>query len=145
VPIQQIAGLTAKAITMKLTIVLIATLASCLLMAGKASAQSCFDLTNTHHAAGGKLVSSGHPVGWPCAVFKNPARVITYVRRTLIYNGWRPAMNVYRPSSRQIRFVGIVDGVQYWAIVAKTGDRRITVDVESVYTGEGRVPAQRSG
>lgn len=68
-----------------------------------------------------------YPLGWPCAPFKNPARVIKYVKAQLIYNGFRPAMTVRIMSTRQIRFQAIQDGQRYTVIVAKFGPREIRI------------------
>ena len=79
-----------------------------------------------------------HGPGWPCARFMHRARVIQRVRQLLIYNGYRPAMTVYVPSSRkgtgsarQITIRGIQDGVVMAVTVVKTGTRQIVVDAWS--------------
>lgn len=68
-----------------------------------------------------------HPVGWPCAPFKNRARVVKFVKSTLIYNGFRPSMQFYGTALRQIQFRAIQDGQPYYGTVAKYGLRKITI------------------
>jgi hypothetical protein len=68
-----------------------------------------------------------HPLGWPCAPFKNRARVVKFVKSTLIYNGFRPSVQFYGTAPRQIAFKGIQDGQEYFGTVAKYGLRKITI------------------
>lgn len=67
-----------------------------------------------------------HPIGWPCAAFLHPKSVMSFVRKTLIYNGFRPAMTLKLMSPRQVQFFGIQDGIRIWGTVAKTGPRQLT-------------------
>jgi hypothetical protein len=74
-----------------------------------------------------------HPLGWPCAPFTHRQRVIQFVRSELIYNGFRPAMSIWTASPRQIQFRAIQDGIEFEGVAVKTGSRRITIHVETIY------------
>lgn len=77
-----------------------------------------------------QIAAHTHPAGWPCAPFKNQARVMRFVKAKLIYNGFRPAMQFFVTSTRQFRFNAIQDGIQYYGVVAKTGARQIAVALD---------------
>lgn len=66
-----------------------------------------------------------YPLGYPCAAFKNPTKVMAYMKAELIDNGFRPRMTMTLRSPRQVQFVAIQDGVRYWGTVAKYGPRLI--------------------
>lgn len=69
-----------------------------------------------------------YPLGYPCPVFKSPARTKAFVRGLLIANGFRPAsVSIRKTSPRQFQLRGIQDGVQFFGIVVKSASRRVTI------------------
>jgi hypothetical protein len=82
-----------------------------------------------------------NPLGWPCAPFKNRARVVKYIRAKLLYNGYRPAMTFAHPNPRQIRFRGIQDGDEQTGTLVKSGTRQIVFHLRSTH---GEVCGYRS-
>jgi hypothetical protein len=85
-------------------------------------------------------VASWKPVGWPCAPLKNRAKVIALVKKTLVYNGFRPAIRVWKVAPRQVQLMTVRDGWEYVAVVAKTGARRITIVLVAVRSGAPVAP-----
>lgn len=75
----------------------------------------CFDLTP----------DSGRPAGYPCAPFKNQSKTIAFVKSTLVYNGFRPAMRIVSRQPRQVQLEAVRDGWRYFVIVARTGKRQV--------------------
>jgi hypothetical protein len=91
------------------------------------TAYDCFDDGLVHTSRG--LVRE-HPAGWPCARFTHPKWVISDMRYVLTKNGfWSSGMRFYRPSTRQITFVGIQDGERAHGIIVRRGSRRIQVQM----------------
>lgn len=72
------------------------------------------------------------PLGYPCAVFKAPAKTKTFVRQALVDNGFRAAsISIRKTSPRQFQLRGIQDGYEYFGIVVKTAKRQIAIFVTS--------------
>lgn len=84
-----------------------------------------------------RLGAAGHPEGWPCAPFKNKIRVVRFVAAKLVYNGFRPGIQFFTVSPRQVRFNATQDGIQYYGVVAKTAPRQITIRLDSTRSSGG--------
>lgn len=69
------------------------------------------------------------PVGWPCEPFRNPSRVIAFVRDMLVYNGFPPNAAFRRANPRQIVFQAIRDGIVYNGAIVKSARRQIAFEI----------------
>lgn len=83
------------------------------------------------------IARSSWPIGSPCPKFKNRAKVVSEVKKLLIYNGYRPAMKVTYTSPRQIMIDAILDGYRYFVTVVKIAPRTVLVSSQPVPTSAG--------
>jgi hypothetical protein len=76
---------------------------------------------------------TAHPVGWPCAPFKNKTAVVKYMRRQLVANGFRAAgLKFFYVSPRQIQYQGIQDGEDTFGAIVTSAPRTLTFSIETV-------------
>lgn len=97
--------------------------------------QQCF---NEH----GGYLHDNLMVGSPCPPFKNRTRVLAYVKRLLVDNGFRPAMQLKKYWARQIALNGIQDGVEYYVLIVKSGPHQLGI-LRSGYSGYGGLYTDR--
>lgn len=81
-------------------------------------------------------------VGSPCPAFMNRKRVLTYVKRLLIDNGFRPAMTLTKYWARQIGLDGLQDGIEYSVLVVKSGPHQLGIQ-RGGYSGVGGLYVDR--
>ena len=83
-------------------------------------------LATINHRIAFQVAGNSHPLGWPCAPFKNPSRVLKFLKADLAANGVGPPFRVISMSPRQIQF----QAGDYWGsgppmVVVRSGPREI--------------------
>ena len=66
-------------------------------------------------------------VGSPCPGVIHSQLILTYVKRLLIDNGFRPAMTLTKYWARQIGLDGMQDGIEYSVLVVKSGPHQLGI------------------
>lgn len=78
---------------------------------------------------------NAHPVGWPCPAFVHKLRTIAFVRDELVYNGFRPSMEFFTRSPRQIGVTAVRDGITYYGQFVRTGGNTVRLLLRSTHDG----------